>query len=421
MDNLDGFKSERPLATRHRKSDHDETLTIPPAAWSRRMNEQLAEPGKPVSSHIHDGGHLQGLPLGGFGTGGIGRDYYGGFSRWTVKAGCVKQFCEPANFFAVHQAVEGESGVARVLYPDSAPDAVHGKPGFDGWRCDYPAAKASYHALFPKAWYVYDALPDMPVSMVCEQFSPVIPGDYRSTSLPVGVFVWHLRNTGDRPVSVSLLFSHANMVGWFNDFSGGRPSANRGSGIFNRAIDKPLADSVGGESLAGIVFDRQHAGAIPPEGDGQICIATRREAGVQVTRHVGYQPPGEQVWRRFSADGRLDDETPSPHFVGRTDLAGALAASTTLQPGECRDIPFVLAWDLPVIEFGSGRRHFRQYVKHVGGDGRNAGALAAEALEHHAEWSRQIDAWHQETTTRSDRPDWYYTMLFNEYTCWSMA
>ncbi len=380
------------------------------------MDEILSAPGKPVFPGLHDGGHVQGLPLGGFGTGGIGRDYYGGFSRWTVKAGCVKQFCEPGNLFAAWQAVAGQDGVARILYPDPAPESIHGAPGLPGWRRDYPAAAASYHALFPKAWYHYRALPDMPVELICEQFSPVLPGRYREASLPVGVFVWHARNTGDRPVSLSLLFSFTNMVGWFNDFAAGRPLANRGGGLFNRPVNLPL--EVPGQSLAGVLFDRRHAGAIPDEGDGQMCIAARMEPGVTVTRHVGcqvgYMPAGKDPWESFAAGGRLADETPSHYCGSGTDLVGALAVSVELRPGECREIPMALAWDLPVVRFGSGRRHFRHYTKHAGADGRNAAALAAEALTSYRDWSRQIDDWHGSVIARGNRPDWYYAMLFNE-------
>src|SRR2546430_9628776 len=40
----------------------------------------------------------------------------------------------------------------------------------------------------------------------------------------------------------------------------------------------------------------------------------------------------------------------------RSDLAGAIAVRFTLKPGEKRVIPIVIAWDLPVVEFGSGDR-----------------------------------------------------------------
>ena len=407
--------------------------TIPPQAWSRRMDEVLASPSQPVFPNGANGGHVQGAPLGGLGTGGIGRDYYGGFSRWTVKAGCLKHFCEPSNFFATYQAVEGQPGVARILYPDPAPDSIHGTPGYPGWQKDYPSASCSYHALFPKAWYHYRPLPDMPVELVCEQFSPLIPNNYRDSSLPVGLFVWHARNTGNKPVTLSILFNFANMVGWFNDFAKDRPSYNRGADTFNTPANLPLK---GGQKqeLAGILFNSQFAGEVPPEGHGQMCIAARASSRVSVSRHVGFHPPGagdwlpqgKDIWNKFASIGRLDQEQASFQTGPNNDLPGALAATIILPPGETCEIPMTLVWDLPVIAFGSGRRHFRQYTKHIGASGKNAAKLAAEALERYGEWSQQIDAWHHEVISRGNRPDWYYSMLFNEsyllvdgYTVWT--
>ena len=51
----------------------------------------------------------------------------------------------------------------------------------------------------------------------CEQFSPIIPGDYRRTSYPVAVFRWWFRNPGRRPLRLSLLLSWRNLCGWFTN------------------------------------------------------------------------------------------------------------------------------------------------------------------------------------------------------------
>lgn len=36
-------------------------------------------------------------------------------------------------------------------------------------------------------------------------------------------------------------------------------------------------------------------------------------------------------------------------------MAAAVAAKTRLLPNQKRDLEFVLAWDMPVVEFGSGK------------------------------------------------------------------
>jgi non-lysosomal glucosylceramidase len=77
-------------------------------------------------------------------------------------------------------------------------------------------------------------------------------------------------------------------------------------------------------------------------------------------------------------------------------------------------VPFVLAWDMPLVEFDAGTRWHRRYTRYFGRDGRNAWSIAAEGLTRRAEWSRAIDAWQAPILTAPDRPDWYKAAIFNE-------
>ena len=86
----------------------------------------------------------------------------------------------------------------------------------------------------------------------------------------------------------------------------------------------------------------------------------------------------------------------------------------TLAAGEARDIPFVLAWDMPVMEFGKGVKWYKRYTKFFGRSGRNGWAIAREALEKQADWERQIDEWQRPILADTRTPAWYKTALFNE-------
>jgi non-lysosomal glucosylceramidase len=46
-------------------------------------------------------------------------------------------------------------------------------------------SQATYHALFPRAWTVYEQ-PLPGIRLTCRQLSPVIPHNYRESSYPVG-------------------------------------------------------------------------------------------------------------------------------------------------------------------------------------------------------------------------------------------
>ena len=56
----------------------------------------------------------------------------------------------------------------------------------------------------PKSWYDYK-WDKFPAHVVLEQFSPVLPDNYRESSYPVAVYRWHAENPTDQPVTVSVL------------------------------------------------------------------------------------------------------------------------------------------------------------------------------------------------------------------------
>jgi len=390
---------------------------IPPQAWSRAMTRDPEVSPAPVFSGLHDGGWWQGAPLGGIGAGGIGRNYRGAFGRWTLKAGALKHFCDPGNMFALRVQPRGEPPAAFALHP-GYPSARAGeapKPRvLSAWNWAFDAAGCTYHALFPKAWYRYPAAATGGVDVLCEQFSPLIPHDYRVTSYPVGIFVWHVHNATDAPVGVSVLFAFTNMTGWFDDFGRGRPVRKNG-GNFNRSVAVALARPEGGR-LVGVLMGRDDSAPEPREGHGQFCIAATADERRKVSFHAGFNPRGrgDEIWTPFLEAGVLPDTELCPHCTPVQHVAGAVCVQFDLAPGEVLAAPMALAWDLPVIAFGSGREHRRRHTRFFGGDGTHAAEIAAESLAHWPEWSRSIDRWQQAVIGKQQRPDWFYSMLFNE-------
>ena len=70
-----------------------------------------------------------------------------------------------------------------------------------------------YRALYPRAWYEYDPAalsPDADVRVAQTQFSPILPGRYRESSLPVGILRFVAQNDGDRTREVSIMLSFQN-------------------------------------------------------------------------------------------------------------------------------------------------------------------------------------------------------------------
>jgi non-lysosomal glucosylceramidase len=382
---------------------------IPKAAWKRPIGAPLENPGtKKITlepSHIDDG-FWQGAPVGGFGAGTFSRTYRGDFARWHLQAGIHKYQTVLGNQFAMFQKSEGDQeGVAQVLTADHP----HG-PALRSWKWDYPVGAGDYAALYPKAWFDY-RWDKFPAHVYVEQFSPILPDNYKETSYPVAVYRWHAENPTKRRVTVSVLLSWENMLGWLRttdrNFSGGINDGN-----FNHAVSEALGSA---GNMKGIVFDRNRIGPVQEGWDGQMTIAALESPGVEVSYQTTFNPNGDgaEIWTPFSKDGRLSNS--DDHWTSSDEpLAGAIAVRFTLEPGEKRVIPMVIAWDLPVVEFGAGRKWHRRYTDFYGTTGVNAWAIARDGLKNAKAWSDAIDAWQAHYINDESKPLWYRGMLFNE-------
>lgn len=364
---------------------------LPRTAWSRGIGTGVARQGRCRVSHepMIDDGPWGGVPLGGLGSGSIGRTPRGDFARWHLDVGIHRFESIPACQFSVFTASGTTAGahVMSTIRPDSLP----------AWNWDLPAGSGTYHGLFPNAWFEFE-WEELPVRMVQRQFSPVIPGNERESSLPVGLFEWRVENPGPQAATVGVMFTWQNLVGWWSD--------EAREGRTNRAVRR---DGTTGVVLSG----PPDVGGAP--GEGSFAIAVAEEPGLTVSYRSRFDADvGADVWADFAADGTLDDiDDRSPSRAGEA-IAGAVAATVELAPGESRSIWFSLAWDFPIASFGSGRRWPRQYTRYFGTSGTAAWEIAMEALRHRLEWRSAVDAWQTEVLERPDRPDWYRAALLNE-------
>jgi len=47
-----------------------------------------------------------------------------------------------------------------------------------GWTWAFDGGRAFYHALYPRAWTVYE-IPQFSLRLTCRQISPIFPDDYK--------------------------------------------------------------------------------------------------------------------------------------------------------------------------------------------------------------------------------------------------
>jgi non-lysosomal glucosylceramidase len=304
------------------------------------------------------------------------------------------------------QKSQGDSvGTAQVLMTDHP----KGKE-LSSWKWDYPVGAGDYSALYPKSWYDYRS-EKFPAHVMIEQFSPVLPDNYRESSYPVAVYRWHAENPTNKAVTVSVLLSWTNMDGWFRTFT------RDFKGAPNQGNHNDFKSEAAGEAgtMKGIVFDRNRAAGAQNEWDGQFVISALETAGVEVSYQTSFQAEGDgkAVWLPFEKDGRLANNNTSWVSDGEK-LAGAIAVRFTLQPGEKKTIPMVISWDFPQVEFGQGGKWNRRYTDFYGTNGNNAWAIAKDGLLNATKWSDSLDAWQAPYVNDESKPLWYRGMLFNE-------
>ena len=79
--------------------------------------------------------------------------------------------------------------------------------GFKSWNLSFPGQLGSYYVLYPESWSVY-SLPEQNITLTCHQLSPIIPHNYKDSSLPVGLFQWTVSNKHNRDdIELSLMFT----------------------------------------------------------------------------------------------------------------------------------------------------------------------------------------------------------------------
>ncbi|CAI9294214.1 unnamed protein product [Lactuca saligna] len=357
----------------------------------------------PFKKHYYSS--CNGVPLGGIGAGSIGRTYKGEFLRWQL----FPKLCEDkpvlANQFSMFVSRPNGKKYSTVLCPpnqEMLKDSLD--VGIGSWDWNFSGEKSTYHGLYPRAWTVYDGEPDPDLKIVCRQISPIIPHNYKESSLPVAVFTYTLSNTGDTDADVTLLFTWENSVGGSSGLSGHHSNSKM-----------TVKDGIHGVLL-------HHASA-----DGQppvtFAIAAQETNHVRVSECPSFVISGnskgltaKDMWNEIKKNGSFDhlDSSQLPMISeAKSCIGAAIAASVTIPSQVVRTVTFSLAWDCPELVFPT-RTYHRRYTKFYGSHGDAAEKIAHDAILEHGNWEAQIEAWQQPILEDKRLPEWYPITLFNE-------
>jgi non-lysosomal glucosylceramidase len=408
--------------------------SIPPYTWQREFHQGWENPYTVRYESNLDDGPFHGMPLGGFGAGCIGRSHRGDFNLWHLDGGEHIFNTLPACQFSVFEQLEGGEAQAYAMSTEVPQDSL------SRWQW-YPQSSPEgqttgiYQALYPRSWYSYENV--FQAQLTCEQFSPIWAQNYQETSYPIAVFEWTVHNPTDQPITLSIMLTWQNTAGWFANATPSSEVKIRDDGSPVYDYQPRWGDSTGNYNQwivdnyrVGCILDRVQLGELPREGEGQLAIASITNPSLEVFYHSRWNPAGDggDIWDSFAHNGSLPDIDDETAASPGEQIAAALTIRFTVQPGKTKKIPFILAWDFPVTEFGKGVNYYRRHTDFFGRSGTNTWAMVRTALKHHESWQESIINWQQPILDRSDLPDWLKMALFNELylltdggTLWSAA
>lgn len=347
-----------------------------------------------------------GVPLGGIGAGSIGRSYKGEFQRWQLFPRTCEDKPVLANQFSVFVFRQNGESYSSVLCPQN-PEMLKGTTasGIVSWDWNLKGHNTTYHALYPRAWTVYDGEPDPALRIVCRQLSPIIPHNYRESSLPVAVFTFTLANSGTTAAEVSLLFTWANSVGGDSGLTGDHCNS--------RIVMK--------DGMHGVLLHHNTADDRPPVS---FAILAENKDGVHISECPCFVISGDQegvtakdMWQEIKENGSFDGlscpEASAPSKPGSC-IGAAVAASCAVPSGSTCSVTFSLSWNCPQVTFSKGRSYHRRYTKFYGTAGDAAADIGRDALIGYGQWDSEIEAWQSPILKDKRLPKWYPIALFNE-------
>ncbi|KAF2897843.1 hypothetical protein ILUMI_08327 [Ignelater luminosus] len=345
----------------------------------------------PIMNYVKllNGKQIYGVPIGGIGTGSIGRGFRGEFCRYQLKPGVYEYNTVDANQFIITI----KDGAGTTILQSVLSTYKKSGRSLSCWQWLLDGSKCQYTALYPRAWTEYD-LSDYGVKLVCRQISPVIPHNYKDSSLPCAVFVWSIANVCNEQRTVTIAFTFKNGSGNKSDkeacCSTKSFSYLESSGVvLYNSIDKmPCA----------------------------YALAAKVQDNVDISKCLFFDPNsnGELPWDQLNQNGKFDKlvKNKSDQIYG--EVACGIATQVQIKPSEMKELELCLAWDMPVVGFPfTNKKYYKFYTKYFGRDNATL-KIVDYAFKHYEQWETAIHDWQNPILSDDELPDWYKSAIFNE-------
>lgn len=389
--------------------------SIPAYTWQRSLGLEWERPYQVRYPSNLDDGPWHGIPMGGFGGGCIGRSPRGDFNLWHIEAGQHLFRSLPGCQFSIFEQPENQPAQVYALCTNPPEDG-----SLSRWQW-YPQHKGTYHALYPRSWFEYEGV--FKTQITCEQLSPIWANNYQECSYPLSVFTWTIHNPTDQPITISIMLTWQNIVGWFTNMIKSPEVKVRDDGSPVYEYKPKWGESTGSFNQyivdfhrVGCILDKVRLNDEITAGEGQWAIASVTNPSVESFYHTRWNPQGDgsDIWDTFAHNGSLSDyENETPADPGQ-QIGAAIAVRFTIRPGRTKQIPFVIAWDFPVMQFAENVTYFRRYTDFFGRSGNNVWSMIRTGLKHDDMWRDFIKDWQQPILENNTLPSWFKMALFNE-------
>ncbi|KAG5894692.1 hypothetical protein JTB14_034740 [Gonioctena quinquepunctata] len=334
-----------------------------------------------------DSKQIYGVPIGGIGSGTIGRGYKGEFCRFQLSPGLYEWNTIDANQFIVTIKDENDETILQSLL------STFSKKTLSAWKSTIDASKCSYTGLYPRSWTEYD-LSEYGVKITCRQISPVIPHDYKDSSLPCAVFVWNVENLSENERTVTIAFTLKNGTGSKED-----EKATCSSKSFSY------------EKTEGVILHHTI--------DKMQCsyaLATKSDDDISVSKCLYFDPKsdGSEPWSQLNNNGEFDKMKKSIHQQVFGEMACGIATKVKVSAGKTKQIEMNLVWDMPTINFPKKEKNYNRFYTKQFGKENAVLKIVAHTFENYVKWEQSIYDWQKPVLEDSKLPDWYKGALFNE-------
>uniref|UniRef100_A0A0N4ZKE1 GAE domain-containing protein n=1 Tax=Parastrongyloides trichosuri TaxID=131310 RepID=A0A0N4ZKE1_PARTI len=349
-----------------------------------------------------------GVPLGGIGCGAIGRDFRGGFCKFSLRPGIVEQ---PVKFIKANQFIlsikkDGITIYQKVLSASLTMNKKMKKTGkvvkkkkiaLSSWEFDFPEEDLEYRGLYPQSWTRYN-IKECNVVVICKQTSPVIPHNYKDSSLPTTVFEFDVENNSDEDLEISITFTWRNGTG--------NPKWNKEDVCESKEVNL----NVDRDNLQGVTLKNSISGMNCIYGIGGLKKGNEK---ISVCEKFNPSGDGSNIWDQIKESNELK-KVADDNFDNR-ELGVAVCISQLVKRLNKEKFLFNLTWHMPIIYFGRKEREMkRRYTKFFGFEDDNVNDLMIYSFSNYSNWLEAIEKWHEPILSNKDYPDWFKSALINE-------